>query len=442
MRKIVKYYILIILIISKLSGQNRKTDSIYNCLKSSKQDSNKVKLLNLMGWEVSYFDLDSGLKYAFQGLSLAKQINFQNSNGDLCNTIGAIYSDQGNYGEAFSYLKLGLENCERYPDVYVEGSLNNSLGMLFQRKKEYNKAIKYYYKAIEAYQKNRLSTPVNTMYGNLAGVFELNNQLDSALIYVNKSIEYNLKLKYKKKLAYNYVNASEIHYYLGNFDKAGRFADLAMNIARQEDDNFLLIHTLIHKGHALNKANRFDESIIVLSEAINLAKNSGEIEVLKTGSKYLSESFIGRKDYKKALELQLDYQFYKDSLFNSENNKIIKELEAKYEVDKKQKENELLQAKNELSTAEIKRQQMFSYIILIGLIMVSALSFFIFNGLKRQRKANLIISSQKIEVEKQKQKIEEHQKEIVDSINYAKKIQEAMLPADSYLKKHIKNKNP
>lgn len=215
-----------------------------------------------------------------------------------------------------------------------------------------------------------------------------------------------------------------------------------MNIARQEDDNFLLIHTLIQKGHALNKAKSFDESIVVLNEAIDLAKKSGKIEVLKTGSKYLSESFIGRKDYKKALELQLDYQFFKDSLSNSENNKIIKEIEAKYEVDKKKKENELLIAKNELSAAEIKRQQMFSYIILIGLIMVSALSFFIFNGLKKQRKANIIIFNQKQEVEQQKQKIEEHQKEIVDSINYAKKIQEAMLPADSYLKKHIKNKNP
>jgi serine phosphatase RsbU (regulator of sigma subunit) len=74
-----------------------------------------------------------------------------------------------------------------------------------------------------------------------------------------------------------------------------------------------------------------------------------------------------------------------------------------------------------------------------GLLIVSLLAFFIFKGLKNQRQANAIIIKQKEEVHKQKEIIEEHQKETIDSINYAKKIQYALLAQDDLLKRNIQH---
>ena len=62
----------------------------------------------------------------------------------------------------------------------------------------------------------------------------------------------------------------------------------------------------------------------------------------------------------------------------------------------------------------------------------------ILKSLRENKRKNIIISAQKEEVEKQKQIVEEHQKEIIDSIRYAKRIQRALLPTEKYIAKHIK----
>jgi len=50
----------------------------------------------------------------------------------------------------------------------------------------------------------------------------------------------------------------------------------------------------------------------------------------------------------------------------------------------------------------------------------------------------VIISTQKQEVEKQKHFIEEKQKEIVDSINYVKQIQNTLLLNDEIITKNLR----
>jgi serine phosphatase RsbU (regulator of sigma subunit) len=83
-----------------------------------------------------------------------------------------------------------------------------------------------------------------------------------------------------------------------------------------------------------------------------------------------------------------------------------------------------------------------SYFITGGLLFALALAFFIFKGYRQKQKANEMITLQKEEVEKQKSIVEEKSliveeknKDILDSIHYAKRIQRAMLTSDSYLKK-------
>jgi serine phosphatase RsbU (regulator of sigma subunit) len=80
-----------------------------------------------------------------------------------------------------------------------------------------------------------------------------------------------------------------------------------------------------------------------------------------------------------------------------------------------------------------------SYMLAGGLIFMGALAFFIFRGLKESRRKNKIISEQKQEVEEQKFIIEEKNKEIIDSIHYAKNLQNAILPSKKTLDEAFEN---
>ena len=71
------------------------------------------------------------------------------------------------------------------------------------------------------------------------------------------------------------------------------------------------------------------------------------------------------------------------------------------------------------------------------LVLVLVLLLIAFRAYKQKRKANEIISKQKAEVESQKEEIEEQHKDITDSINYAKRIQAAILPPARIVKEYL-----
>ena len=66
------------------------------------------------------------------------------------------------------------------------------------------------------------------------------------------------------------------------------------------------------------------------------------------------------------------------------------------------------------------------------------LAIVIYRGSKQRQTANFELLAKNDIIEKQKQEVEEKQKEIIDSINYAKRIQQSQLPTEKYINKSIK----
>ena len=85
---------------------------------------------------------------------------------------------------------------------------------------------------------------------------------------------------------------------------------------------------------------------------------------------------------------------------------------------------------NEIITKadKIEEQKSIIWLSVIFLIIVSVLGILAYRSYRLKNKANIVISSQKAEIEEQHHVLEEQHKEITDSINYAKRIQDAILP--------------
>jgi serine phosphatase RsbU (regulator of sigma subunit) len=154
-----------------------------------------------------------------------------------------------------------------------------------------------------------------------------------------------------------------------------------------------------------------------------------------------------------------EYQALTD-IINSGNKDLntalfsqISDLNSKYDAIKKQEEIAKLQSENvkgmELLNAKDSElndsKQTIVYFVLVIMVFL-ILVFFVIrsNYLRKQTNKTLlqqkeIIESQKSEVESQKHLVEEKQKEIIDSISYAKRLQEAILPPQEFINKHISN---
>jgi len=207
-----------------------------------------------------------------------------------------------------------------------------------------------------------------------------------------------------------------------------------------------------------NYLKKFNEAIVYANKSLQLAKEIESLEDEEAAHMNLSESYKGLGKYKEALDHFGLYKTLNDSIFNTEKHNQIAKMEAIFQSEKKQKEIELLNKDKEkqvaVSAAESKKQKTIIYSVVSILLLVLSFAIFAYHSYLQKRKANILLAQQKIEIEekneelnqqneeiatqrdtviKQKEHIEEIHREVTDSIQYAKRIQTAVLPSLEYI---------
>ncbi|MBA3970603.1 MAG: SpoIIE family protein phosphatase [Bacteroidetes bacterium] len=126
----------------------------------------------------------------------------------------------------------------------------------------------------------------------------------------------------------------------------------------------------------------------------------------------MKDSINNETTRKSAVKKQLQYEYEKktaaDSVLNMEKAKLE---EVKYEQ-------------------EISKQKMYTYSGIFGFALMLLVAGVSFNAYRQKQKANTVIALQK-------NIVEEKQKEILDSITYAQRIQSAILAKEGDIKKHL-----
>lgn len=157
-------------------------------------------------------------------------------------------------------------------------------------------------------------------------------------------------------------------------------------------------------------------------QSLELAKQIGYISSIKTTSKIISDIYFKLNNCAKAFEHYKQFTIAKDSMFNAETTKKITGAEKDFEYQKKEEHIKAEQDKKDILTAqEKKRQRIIIYSVSSGLFLILLLALFIFIGYKQKKKDNL-------EISEQKKLVDEKNKDILDSIRYASRIQQAILP--------------
>ncbi|MFH2141568.1 MAG: SpoIIE family protein phosphatase, partial [Bacteroidota bacterium] len=141
-------------------------------------------------------------------------------------------------------------------------------------------------------------------------------------------------------------------------------------------------------------------------------------------------SYFMMKNYEKAYEYLELFTNAKDSLNIERSIQLQAELEAKYENDKKQKEIELKNIEITKKDAIVKQKTTFQYALGIVITLILIFALYIYRSYRHKKNANILLSEQK-------QKIEQIHKDITNSIKYASKIQESILPENKLFTKFL-----
>jgi len=460
-------------------AQTPSIDSLIRLSNKATVDTTKIKLYGDICWELMSVNISKSLYYAEKQLALAKQIhntpltaqaesdlgNVLNRKSDYSNALihyynaldlrqklkqpikeAGIYSNiatvlmrQNKFQEAIAINFKSLKLFEEIDDKNKQSLILGNIGNIYYELNQNKQALIYQRKALLlAQESNNPSSEANILI-NIGGIFHSEKNLDSALYYyeVCEKILLQNNLLYGLGSVYNdigkaYSDKTEYTKAISYFDKS-----LANRIEFQDEYGIGLSNVFI--GELNIKLKKYNEAISHLETALQIFNKTHSLLNLKDCYKYMALAHELNGDLSSSINDYKLFSVYKDSIYTTDASNQLVEMNTKYETDKKAQENKLLTTQNKLSEETINRQRTFSYFIITALLLLAGLAFFIFRGLKFQRKANSIISKQKQVVESKNHIIEEKQKEIVDSINYAKRIQVALLANHEFVNQFIPN---
>lgn len=476
--------LLLVLSFNSFDAQNSDIDSLKRELKNLKEDTNKVFLYNKISRQFLLLsNYDSSLLYSKKTLTLAEKLLIKNKDSDLLsialqkgismayNVFGLNYSFMGDYSKALNNLNTSLKISQkindkkgvaaaygnignvyheqgRYPEalkIYLislkireeikdkKGMANSylSLGNVYSIMHNYTPSLQYYSKAVILFEEFGDKYSLAGTYSNIAGVYTGKGYYEQALKMYDSYLSIMKEFGDQQSIASTYGNIGNIYVYQEKYEKALiQYID-ALKISELINDEPGMALANINVGHAYFKLNDFKKSESYTLRGLLYSKKVNELENLSMVYSALSDLYEKTGKHQKALENYKLYISYRDSIINKENIEEATKIEMNYEFDKKAAADKLVQAKKDaISVAERNKQQAIIWSIGGVLIFVIGFAIFVYRSSLQKQKANL-------EIIKQKHIIEEKQKEILDSIYYARRIQRALLTSEKYIERNL-----
>jgi tetratricopeptide (TPR) repeat protein len=401
------------------------------------------------------------LKNNFISLEMRKAMNDKSGVAASYTNIGNVYLFLGNYPEALKHHLASLKLEEELGDKRGITYSYWGVGNVYYKQRNFEQALKnfesYLKLAIEIDDKNAIASSYNNM-GNvhlaqyklplalndfqaaLKGYNEFGSQSGASVCYVNIGTVYQKQSETEEDPK---LRAEQLAKALENYETAFKMEEIT-------GDKAGMASNLNAKGIVLVAQKKFMEAEVALKKALILAKEIGYLDNLEKTYEILTLLDEAKGNYKGAYENHKLFIQYRDSLDNEETRKQTIQSQMTFDFEKKEAIAEA-EHKKELENHQLlaeeksRKQKIIILFVICGLLLVLAFAGFIFRSLRITRKQKDIIEKQKnlveqqkVEVEQQKTLVEEKQKEIIDSITYARRIQNSLLPTERYIDRILK----
>jgi tetratricopeptide (TPR) repeat protein len=417
-------------------------------------------------------DNDLGLSYYKQSLQLQEStIKDKHAIASILNNIAFIWNYQGKVDSALIFWERSLVLREETNDKKgVANSLTN-IGFVYHNRGDISRALDYYSRALNIQEQIGEKSGMAYSLHNIAAIHQDQGDLDGALKYFARTLKLREEINDKRGIGYS-LNAIAILYKIkGKPDQALNYFERSLKVRQEIEDKQGISYTLNHIGNIYFGKNDLEKALDYYEKSLKLSEEIGNKQGIATCYLYMGGVYFKQAKYPlalsftdKALKLSKELGFpveirnteivyskidsamgnypgayehykqfikYRDSISNIETRKAGIRNQLKYEFEKKEA---VIKEQQERERAVAREKQFVQTLIIssvvIVLLLVIGFAVYVFRSLKTTKAQKLVI--------------EEKQREILDSIQYARRIQRSMLPRETYIKKSLEklqNKN-
>ncbi|MBA3680582.1 MAG: tetratricopeptide repeat protein [Bacteroidetes bacterium] len=446
-------------------AQERKLDSLIKKLSNHKEDTMATKLCySICNIYNNRGMIDSAAPYIYKGYAISKKLKYVRGIAIASNYLGQLYNHRGVLDSAVFYFTQSMTCYEQLKDSSRMSGMLNNLGVVYKGHGNISKAMDYYFKALKIKEQLRDTGGIASAYTNIGHLFSeagdtantikyhrlalalrkeikdiegVSNsymaiglyyqnieQLDLALKYLQDGLKMAQELGDEESTAIGFFNIANVYYKQKKLEKAKALYEQALVLAKKGNNYEGIANCLAILGDMRLEKKEYLQAIELYNEAYEKATVIDNKELINGVAHKLSLAYEATGDFKKAYAFQKIWILFKDSVFNQENTRKLTSETLKYEHEKEklliQKEQERKEA---IAKAEVFKKDLILFASILFLVVVSVFSFIIFKRLRENKK--------------QKDIIEQQRNEMIDSINYAKRIQFALLAHTDLLQNNL-----
>ena len=426
-------WIIFLLVFPLCTLAQTETDKLWKVVRNEqKADTVRLEALRqicMRGY--LYTNPDSASFYADQLYEMAGKMHSRKYQAAALNVHGASFSLRGDNTRAITYFTRSLKMMEKLQDQKGIASSLNNIGVIYNEQGKYQKAGEYYQRALTINKRLGDSSLMALSYSNLGNIYRYLGNDYKSIQYHQKSIRIyqNIQDDYGLGMSYHFIAVTYLD--MKDYQKALEFTEKCIPYYKKSENLLGLPEVFNIMGKIYDKKGNTQKAIFYNKQALDLAEKVDAPAAIRESSQSLYGHYKKLGKYKEALEMHELYLVNRDKVTNEESQQELIKQELSYEFEKQQaldqKEHE-----KKLAIAAEKEQQQKLIILSIGIgsLLVLIFAVVVINRLRVTRRQKEII-------ERQKDLVEEKQKEILDSITYAKRLQDAILPPISTFKEHF-----
>ncbi|MDD4385644.1 MAG: tetratricopeptide repeat protein [Bacteroidales bacterium] len=332
------------------------------------------------------------------------------------------FENSGNYNQAAFHLNKAATVC------WVNGSPN--------------KAITLFQKTIGLNEKIGNKNAIRTLNNNIGIIYTDQEDYPKALEYFNKSLNIARQMSQKPDIAASLLNVASVQSEMTQYADAAKTLEEVNTLARELNNEKMLRNCYSLLADVYEKLGNSEKSTEYFTLYTTISRKIQREEMRNHDNqarKIVEDAQTKVTEIKHAKEITEKELLNKQQTLKETEENLVQIEQVSND---RQMQIDLLNKDKELNDAIIKNQKLVRNVFLFIIFVVLSFAILFFYNLSVKNKANEKLKTQNIEILKQKEQIEQvnqhleeafnkidkQNSDITRSINYAQRIQEAMLP--------------
>ncbi|MFI5155491.1 MAG: ATP-binding protein [Chitinophagales bacterium] len=414
-----------------VSGQQATVDSLRREESLAKNDTIRLILLTSLTEAFTEGKPDSAYYFGKELLSLSQKLKLKLNEAYALDQIAYAHLNMGNYPRSLqTFLAasviaedpgseqnilpakyLNLKVFLKQPvtphmlRIDILARVNHYIGILYGTTKNYNKELYYYLKSKQLTEEIGNRSELCTIYSTMGRAYIYLKKLDSAWICEEKSYDLAMETGNKKYLGSVLLNEGRIQSLLGKKQLAIQYVRRAKLVSFEQNYLRGVVACDLFLADLYRESGNADSSFHYANSALSVAHYLNVPDLLLRSYNALAGLYKSSQNKDSTVKYQELIIKMNDSIFNSKQLQLFQNVD----FDEQQRQQEIKLAR------EAYQNRFRIYSLLAGLVIFVSVAIFLWRNSIQRRKANILLSRQKVKLETTLTELRETQNQLIQS---------------------------